>query len=137
MAKVGRPPALKPDDHTLKTIRGLGQIQATTKECAAVLGVSEQTYIAFKKRHAPLIDDTYAKGSGQGLASLRRKQFAMAAKNATMAIWLGKQYLGQRDRQEIASTVSVEVTDARDRLADILSRQTIAEEASGDTGTTH
>lgn len=105
--KGGRPPALVPDEKTLKTVQGLGQIQATTKECAAVLGVTEMTYIQFKKRHAPLIDDTYAEGSGKGLASLRRRQFQMSEKSATMAIWLGKQYLGQSDKQEIASTVEV------------------------------
>lgn len=105
--KGGRPPALNPDEQTLKTIKGLGQIQATTKECAAVLGVTEMTYIQFKKRHAPLIDDTYATGSGEGLASLRRRQFQMSEKSATMAIWLGKQYLGQSDKQEVAQTVEV------------------------------
>jgi hypothetical protein len=29
--------------------------------------------------------------------SLRRTQFKLAEKNATLCIWLGKQYLGQRD----------------------------------------
>ena len=29
--------------------------------------------------------------------SLRRYQFQLAQKNTAMAIWLGKQYLGQRD----------------------------------------
>lgn len=29
--------------------------------------------------------------------SLRRSQFRIAETNATMAIWLGKQYLGQKD----------------------------------------
>jgi len=29
--------------------------------------------------------------------SLRRSQFALAEKNATMNMWLGKQYLGQRE----------------------------------------
>lgn len=105
--KGGRPYAIEADEATLKIIKGLGQIQATTKECAAVLGVTEMTYIQFKKRHAPLIDDTYAAGSGEGLASLRRRQFQMSEKSATMAIWLGKQYLGQSDKQEIASTVEV------------------------------
>lgn len=100
--KGGRPPALIPDEATLKIVKGLGQIQATTKECAAVLGVTEMTYIAFKKRHAPLIEETYAIGAGEGLASLRRRQFQMSEKSATMAIWLGKQYLGQSDKQEIA-----------------------------------
>ena len=33
--------------------------------------------------------------------SLRRTQFKLAEKNPTMAIWLGKQYLGQRDNIEV------------------------------------
>lgn len=41
-----------------------------------------------------------------GKVSLRRSQFKMAETNPTMAIWLGKQYLGQRDnmRQEVKIT---------------------------------
>jgi len=39
---------------------------------------------------------------GKGNVSLRRKQMQVAlGGNVTMLIWLGKQYLGQRDRQEI------------------------------------
>ena len=37
----------------------------------------------------------------KGKVSLRRSQFKLAEKNPTMAIWLGKQYLGQRDEQYI------------------------------------
>ena len=33
--------------------------------------------------------------------SLRRTQFKLAEKNPTMAIWLGKQQLGQRDNIEV------------------------------------
>lgn len=33
--------------------------------------------------------------------SLRRTQFKLAEKNPTMAIFLGKQYLGQRDNIEV------------------------------------
>ena len=32
-------------------------------------------------------------------------QFKLAEKNPTMAIWLGKQYLNQRDRQEVYAEV--------------------------------
>lgn len=35
-----------------------------------------------------------------GKASIRRYQFNLAAVNPTMAIWLGKQYLGQTDGRE-------------------------------------
>lgn len=45
-----------------------------------------------------------AKEAGQlsGKASLRRMQFKTAESgNATMQIWLGKQYLGQKDKQDV------------------------------------
>lgn len=39
----------------------------------------------------------FKKGKENGKMSLRRKQWKLADKNASMAIFLGKQYLGQRD----------------------------------------
>jgi hypothetical protein len=84
------------DAKTLKTIAGLGQIMATTKECAAVLGVSEPTFIKFMRR--PAVREVFEQGQGKRLTSLRRAQFRAADKgNATMLIWLGKQHLGQND----------------------------------------
>lgn len=123
--RVGRPPALEPDEKTLKIVQGLGNIQATSKECAAVLGVSEPTWIAFKKKYAPLIDETYQTGRGQGLVSLRRKQFKLAEKNAAMAIFLGKNYLDQTDKQELSAAVSLDTKgdSARAKLAHFISRQ--------------
>jgi hypothetical protein len=44
------------------------------------------------------------KGRAQRNSSLRRKQFEVAMKgDRTMLIWLGKQYLEQRDKHEVAS----------------------------------
>lgn len=136
--KNGRPPALVADAKTLRTVTGLGKIQATTKECAAVLGVSEPTYIAFKKRHAPDVENAYLRGSGEGLASLRRRQFKAAQDgNATMLVWLGKQYLGQTDKQEIAQTVQVEVKDAREELARLIDKHAAASREDGAARTAH
>jgi hypothetical protein len=45
--------------------------------------------------------DTYKSKSQAGKSSLRRAQWKLAEKNASMAIWLGKQYLGQRDIVEL------------------------------------
>ena len=97
--KGGRPPKLHPDEATLKVVRGLGNIQATTKECAAFFSVSEPTYLKFKRDH-PQVAEAFDEGVGHGRISLRRKQFALADNNASMAIFLGKNYLGQADRQE-------------------------------------
>src|SRR5690606_4425054 len=120
----GRPQAIAPDKKTLATVEGLGKIQATTRECAAVLGVSHQTFIATMQRH-PEIGEALEKGKETGKSSLRRTQFALAKKNAAMAIFLGKNYLDQTDRQDInqSVTVDVTVTDARSKLERLLLRQ--------------
>lgn len=122
--KNGRPQAIEPDKRTLATIRGLGRIQATTRECAAVLGVSHQTFIATMQRH-PVIAEVLEQGKELGKRSLRRTQFALAQSNAGMAIFLGKNYLDQTDRQDInqSVTVDVTVTDARSKLERLLLRQ--------------
>ena len=122
--KGGRPQAIVPDDATLKIVRGLGEIQATTRECAAVFGVSHQTFIATMQRH-PVIAEVLEQGKEMGKTSLRRKQFALADGNASMAIFLGKNYLDQTDRQDInqSVTVDVTVTDARSKLERLLLRQ--------------
>lgn len=41
------------------------------------------------------------KGQAKGKASLRRNQFVLAETNASMAIFLGKNWLGQTDKQEV------------------------------------
>ena len=50
---------------------------------------------------------------------LRRKQWEMAGKNPTMAIWLGKQWLGQTDKVE--QTVAVISDETRDEIKEFLS----------------
>ena len=49
--------------------------------------------------------DVFRQKRSTGQISLRRAQFRMAETNATMAIWLGKQYLGQTEKQEVSVSV--------------------------------
>ena len=49
---------------------------------------------------------------GLGKISLRRSQWRLAEKSATMAIWLGKQYLGQKDQVEASVAVDTAKEDA-------------------------
>jgi hypothetical protein len=98
--KRGRPPALQPDEETMRTLKACGQIHCTTKETAAVLGVSEPTLIAFFKRHEKA-RETFENGKANGRASLRRMQFRSAENgNTSMLIWLGKQHLGQSEKHQ-------------------------------------
>src|SRR6476659_9067949 len=109
------------DKRTCDTLRGLGSILATTKETAAVLGVHEDTvFEAFKRE--PELREIFMAAKETGKASLRRVQFNLAQRNASMAIFLGKNLLGQTDQQayRFSGTVNVEVTDARDRLARLI-----------------
>jgi len=95
----GRPPKLVPDDKTLKSITGLALIGCTKKEAAAALFVSEPTFHKFMNDH-PEAAEAWEIGEGNMRASLRRKQWKLADKNAAMAIFLGKNLLGQTDKVE-------------------------------------
>lgn len=119
--RPGRPFKLYPTEATIERVHGLGKIQATTRECADYFGVNEVTWIAFKKR-CPEIEVAYQQGSGAGRISLRRKQVEEALKgNPTMLVWLGKQMLGQVDKQEISGpnggAMEMRIESPRDLIA--------------------
>ena len=46
--------------------------------------------------------------------SLRRNQWKLAEKNTTMAIWLGKQYLNQKDNVDMNMASNQKVTIVND-----------------------
>lgn len=94
--KGGRPPSLVPDARTLQIVRGLGSIRATTKESAAVLGVSEPTFITFKKTHEE-VAEAYEHGAEIGKVSQRRDLIQLARRNGNVAIFLAMNQLGMKD----------------------------------------
>ena len=107
MAKAGRPKIVW-SDKDYKTFEGLCSIQATIEEIEHVLNITYKTLNRLCKEHYQTEDGqpmdfstTYKKYSETGKISLRRYQFKLAEKNAAMAIWLGKQYLGQRDNLDV------------------------------------
>jgi hypothetical protein len=81
------------------TVDKLCHIQCTQEEIAAIIDVSVDTLERASKRQHKVSFAEYMKiKSAGGKMSLRRQQYENAAKgNVTMQIWLGKQYLGQRD----------------------------------------
>lgn len=108
---VGRPRIeFKPEDW--KRIEQLCAIQCTAVEIGAVMGCSPDT---IERRVIemgfPSFADYIKKHAAGGKASLRRSQFALAQKSAAMAIWLGKQYLGQRE-PKMNDTGDIEDSDA-------------------------
>ncbi len=81
----------------------LCEYQCTLEEIAGVMGCSVDTIERWVKKTystskiKATFADIYKKLSAPGKMSLRRAQFRLAEKNASMAIWLGKQYLDQRE----------------------------------------
>ena len=81
----------------LRLVEDLGKIQSTHSELAAVLGC-HLDIVKDRLKNDPEFSAAYEKGLENGRSSLRRIQWKSAlAGNTTMQIWLGKQYLGQRD----------------------------------------
>lgn len=78
-----------------EAIEKLASIMCTQEEIASYFDCSVRTLQRDEE-----FCRVYKKGLDKGKMSLRRKQFAMSETNVTMAIWLGKQYLGQTDKME-------------------------------------
>ncbi len=95
----------------LDTFGKLCGLQCTLSEIASFFNCSEDTIERWCKRDLKIsFADAYKKYSANGKISLRRWQFRMAETNVTMAIWLGKQYLGQTDKQELAVSANDDET---------------------------
>ena len=76
-----------------KLVEELASIMCTQEEIAKILDISVRTLQRDNK-----FCRVFKKGFEDGKSSLRRNQFKLSETNATMGIWLGKQYLGQRDK---------------------------------------
>jgi len=91
MATRGRPATINMDE--LERLCGM---QATDAEIAAWFGVTTRTIE--RKRKEPAFAEVMERGKNKGRLTVRRAQLKMLEQgNATMAVWLGKQYLGQTD----------------------------------------
>jgi hypothetical protein len=94
--KKGRKWAIADVEAAKRVLGGLGALMATWAECATALGISEATLSRIFKRW-PDAKEAYEDGKNGGKISLRRTQFKLADRNATMAIFLGMNYLEQKD----------------------------------------
>lgn len=89
-------------------------LHCTQKEIEAWFNVSDKTLFKWCKEIYGVNFSVIQKEKAErGKISLRRAQFQLAEKNAAMAIFLGKNYLGQSDRQE---TIISAGTPAPERL---------------------
>lgn len=100
MTKMGRPTK----EINAEQFEKLCYIQCTLGEIASFFDCSEDTIQNWcKKEYKDTFSAVYKKKSEGGKVSLRRMQFKLAEHNVSMAIWLGKQYLGQRDNIDVST----------------------------------
>lgn len=98
MKKVGRPKT----NIDKSNFEKLCQMQCTLEEIAGFFDCCDDTINNWcKEVYDDNFSGVYKKKSMAGKISLRRNQFKIAENNASMAIFLGKQYLKQRDNIEV------------------------------------
>lgn len=113
-SKGGRP-RLRLSEEQLANVEKLIEIGLTIEEIAIVTGVSKTVlYTRF--------GTSIKNGGVKFRTSLKRAQFKRAQEGSdTMLIWLGKQYLGQKDKREEgvaldAAKIEVMVTELVGKL---------------------
>ena len=84
------------------TLQRCCQVGCTREECAGILRIAPATLDERLKEQGTNFQEYFKNHFDKTKQSLRRAQIksALEKKNPTMQIWLGKQYLGQRDKWE-------------------------------------
>ncbi|MBQ9897390.1 MAG: hypothetical protein IJM40_08770 [Synergistaceae bacterium] len=113
MSKGGRPP-VNIDKRLFETLCGL---QCTRDEIAYALNCRKDALINFCKReYGKTFEQVFNEKRAAGKVSLRRSQWKLAEKSPAMAIFLGKNYLGQSDRQDLELSGKVNITSIADLM---------------------
>lgn len=109
-------PRIEIDEENFRKLCGL---QCTLTEIASFFGCSEDTIERWCKRELKMnFAEAFKKYSASGKISLRRWQFKMAEHNVSMAIFLGKNWLGQTDKVEQTITEVEDLSTLADMLKD-------------------
>ena len=94
----------------LKKISAWAQVGCTLEEIAGLLGVSSSWLNVQKDKDGDL-EDAILLGGNNFKQSLRSCQARLALSgHPAMLIWLGKQFLGQSDKQENKTETTVNIT---------------------------
>lgn len=92
-------------------VESLASIFCTQEEIASVLKVNVRTLQRDEE-----FSRIYKRGLDNGKSSIRRAQYKSAmGGNSTMLVWLGKQYLDQKDKR------TIELPDNESKLDNLMS----------------
>lgn len=98
-----------------KQFEGLCRLHCTQEEICGILDISSDTLErACKRKYKAKFAEVFRQKAAGGKMSLRRRQYQAAmSPNAspTMLIWLGKQWLGQKDKLEFNDANDTESKD--------------------------
>ena len=118
MVKGDTPAQNKIDKKVFENLCGL---QCTLLEICDAFDVDDKTLNTWcKNTYNMTFSEIFKIKRGKGQISLRRTQWKLAEKSASMAIFLGKQYLGQTDKVETTGeikttpTIKLEIVDNSD-----------------------
>lgn len=104
-----------------KQFENLCGLQCTLFEICDFFDVEDDTLNSWcKKTYGTTFSEVFKKKRGKGQISLRRMQWKLAEKNATMAIFLGKQYLGQKDKIEYTDDGMKTINENINNIANLL-----------------
>lgn len=89
----------------------LCKIHCTQNEICDVMEMNTDTLVKnLQEQYSLNFAELKQRFASHGKASLRRIQFRMAETSCAMAIWLGKQYLGQSEKVEVTNNDLVNET---------------------------
>lgn len=103
--QTGGSPRLILNNKGKEMIEKLASLMCTDEEIASILEVSVDTLT--NENNKETFSEYKLKGKSRGQISLRRTQFRLAEKNSSMAIFLGKNYLGQKDNIEFVDNSEI------------------------------
>lgn len=118
MVKGDTPAQDKIDKKQFENLCGL---QCTLLEICDFFDVEDDTLNSWcKKTYGTTFSEVFKLKRGKGQISLRRMQWKLAEKNTTMAIFLGKQYLGQKDKIEYTDDGMKTINENINNIANLL-----------------
>lgn len=137
MARTGRPKA----EYDIKAFQDLVGLGCTQEEICWYFRDDKgkpaniDTLTRWCKRTFDMTFQEYFKQNGFMAMKirLRRNQFELSKKSAAMAIWLGKQYLDQKDSIEVESSITDNTREEIGVLIDELNKTRCSTDTDTDT----
>jgi len=137
MARTGRPKA----EYDIKAFQDLVGLGCTQEEICWYFRDDKgkpaniDTLTRWCKRTFDMTFQEYFKQNGFMAMKirLRRNQFELSKKSAAMAIWLGKQYLDQKDSIEVESSITDNTREEIGVLIDELNKTRSGTDTDTDT----